>query len=154
MVLITGGKESHPPLWSKKKKTNPNQTWASVPAPLFISPVSVTFPDHQTQEPRWLVNEISVTKRLFLCFPSPRFFSSLCLFPLVLVCKCCEADAESSVSKRCNVMGWACSVFERCLYARSAPGPDGENLGSSLGPVVIFALPYFAISHNSQTQVF
>lgn len=46
--------------------------------------------------------------------------------------KSCEADAEGSVSKCCNVMGRACSVFELCLCLRSASGRAGENFCKTL----------------------
>lgn len=71
------------------------------------------------------------------------FFSLLAVlllyacFLFVLLFKCCETDAEGSVSKRCNVMGWACSVFERRLCPRSASGPVGESCKNTLLPVVI-----------------
>lgn len=54
-----------------KGKPNLMQTCPCVPASLspLYSPVSVPFLDHQTQEPRWLVNELSISKTvLFVSF--------------------------------------------------------------------------------------
>lgn len=86
--------------------------------------------DYQTQEPKWLVNEISISTwlLLFVVFPLPR-----ASFLFVLLFKCCETDAEVSASKRCSVMGWACSVFG-CRMSPS--GPAGENLTSTAPPVM------------------
>lgn len=61
------------------------------------------------------------------CFPLPR-----ACFLFVLL-KCCETDAEVSASKRCGVIGSACSVFGRRM---SPSGPAGENLTSTAPPVL------------------
>lgn len=100
---------------------------------LFLFPFWIT--RLRSQDDLWMRS--AYQNDCFFVFFSLLFFS-LCLFPLCfLLYKCCEADAEGSVSKRCNVMGWACSVFERCLCLRSASGPVGENFASTLLPVVI-----------------
>lgn len=68
----------------------------------------------------------------FCCFPLP-----CACFLFVLLFKCCETDAEVSASKRCSVMGWACSVFGRRLRLLSPSGPAGENLTFTTPPVTI-----------------
>lgn len=103
---------------SSMVKTNRNQTWACVPTPLFISPVSVTFLDHQTQESRWLVNEISITKWLFLCF------LPLAVLLLMLVSSlCCSISAMKQTLKaqrRNAAVSWDELVL--CLNAVYAHG--------------------------------
>lgn len=85
-------------------------------------------------------------------------FCSPCCTPpdacsfFVLLLKCCEADAEGSALKCCNVMGWACSVFELCVCIGSASGPTGENLQKTLLPVVTFALPYLSLYEKHCTS--
>ena len=72
---------------------------------------------------------------------------------------CCSISAvkqmlKCSVSKRCNVMGWACSVFERRPCLRQHQGVLERTLNKTLLPVVILhiALPHHE-SQRSHTSV-
>lgn len=61
------------------------ETWACILPPLNISPVSVTFLEHQTQEPRWLVNDISISNDCCLVYFSPCCSPPYASFSFVLL---------------------------------------------------------------------
>lgn len=125
-----------------------NHTWACIPPPLDISPVSVlfSFMDHQTQEPRWLVNEIGISKWLLLC----SFLLAVLL--LVLVSSlCCSLSAvkQTLKAKRRNAaVSWDELVL--CLNAVYAHSQHQGQLERTLRIHYCgsLALPYFAISHK------
>lgn len=104
-------------MWETDRKNNNSKNgdlgfsfqhlWVSI---LFL----FTTLDHRTQEPKWLVNEISVSAWLLL--------SLLFLFLALVSSLCCSSIAVKqtprfSASKRCGVMGWA--LF--CVWAPSTP---------------------------------
>lgn len=117
-------------------KTNRNQTWACVPTPLFISPVSVPFLDHQTQEPRWLVNEISTSKWLFLCFPLLAV-----LFLMLVSSLCCSISAvKQTLRAQCRNAAMSWDELVLCLgavYARGQHQGLLERISRRHKPMVI-----------------
>lgn len=154
-----GMKECHVPPWSKRTRLELAFHHLSLL-------VSVTFLDRQTQEPRWLVNEISITKRLFLCF---LLLLAVSLSLLMLVSSlCCSISAvKQTLKARCRnaAMSWDELVlcFERRLCPRSASGPVGENSANTLRPVAAlhswishmscFNFSSFFFSHFSQLKL-
>lgn len=122
--------------------------------PLFINPVCVPFLDYQTQEPRWLVNEISISKTVSLLL---FFFLTVSVPHACFLFLCCSKSAVKMMLKawRQNAaMSWNELVL--CLntvYACdwSASGPAGEKRSEHTTASGNLALPYFIIKHKDHT---
>lgn len=114
----------------KKSINDKDETRVCVPTPLGISPVSVNLcgpPDSGAKVTCEWDQHINLTVAFVV------FLFLMLVFSFVLLFTCCETDAEVSASKRCSVMGRACSVFGCRL---SPLGPVGENYPSTTPPVM------------------